>query len=60
MIGILEIADGTLWKSKERSWARKGEEVKIYLPKTFEILYMPYIASQKHWMLIGPRNLSLR
>jgi len=30
MVEIFEIADGTSWKSRRRSWMRKGEEVELY------------------------------
>jgi len=41
MVEIIEIAYGTLWKSRVRSWIMKGEDVKLYLPKTREIIYTP-------------------
>jgi len=55
-----EIAYGTSWKLRMRSWMKKGEEVKLCLPKTSEMMYMPWIASWKRRNVIGPRNLSLR
>ena len=60
MVEIFEIARGTSWKSRRRSWIRNGEEVKLYLPKTSEMIYMPSIAGRKHRIVIGPRYLSLR
>jgi hypothetical protein len=39
-VQIFEIAYGRSWKSRRRSWLRNGEEVKLYLPKTNEMLYM--------------------
>jgi len=41
MVEIIEIAYGTSWKSRRRSWIRNGEEVVLYLPKTSEMFYMP-------------------
>jgi len=38
MVEVFEIPYGTSWKSRRRSWIRKGEEVKLYLPKTGEII----------------------
>jgi len=60
MVQILEVAYGRSWTSRRRSWIRNGEEVKLYLPKTSEIIYMRSIAGQKCGNLIGPRLLSLR
>jgi hypothetical protein len=45
MVEIIEIAYGTLWNSRRRSWIREGEEVELYLPQRSEIRYMPQIAS---------------
>jgi hypothetical protein len=45
MVVIFEIACGMSWKSRRRSWIRNGEEVKLYLPKTSEMIYMPSIDS---------------
>jgi len=36
-----KLAYGTSWKSRRRSWMRKGEEVELYLQKTSEMIYMP-------------------
>jgi hypothetical protein len=44
MFEIFEIACGTSWKSRRRSWIRNVEEVELYLPKTSEMIYMPSIA----------------
>jgi len=41
MVDIFEIAYGASWKSRRRSWIRKGEEVEQYLPKIREMIYMP-------------------
>jgi hypothetical protein len=43
-VKIFEIACGTSWKSRRRSWIRNGEEVELYLPKTSEMIYRPLIA----------------
>jgi len=40
-VEMIEIAYGTSWKSKRRSWMRKGEEVELNLPNTSEMIYMP-------------------
>jgi hypothetical protein len=60
MIEIFEIACGTSWKSRRRSWIRSGEEVELYLPKTSEMIYMPSIAGGKHRNVIGPHHFTLR
>jgi len=60
MVQIIEIAYGTSWKSRRRSWIRKDEELELYLPKTIEMIYMPQIASQKRGNVIGPCHHSLR
>jgi hypothetical protein len=57
---IFEIACGTSWKSRRRSWIRNGEEVELDLPKTSEIIFMPSIASRKCRNVIGPGHFSLR
>jgi len=41
MVVIFEIAYGMSWKSRRRTWMRKGEEDELYLPKTSEIIYLP-------------------
>jgi hypothetical protein len=41
MVEIFEIADGMSWKSRGRSWIRKGEEVELCLPITSAMFYMP-------------------
>jgi hypothetical protein len=60
MVEIFEIACGTSWKSRRRSWIRNSEEVELYLPKTSEIIHMPSIAGRKRRNVIGPRHFSLR
>jgi hypothetical protein len=40
MVEIFEIACGTLWKLRRRSWIRNGEGVEQYLPETSEVIYM--------------------
>jgi len=59
-VEILEIAYGKSWKSRKRSSMRIGVEVKLYLPKISEMIYMTYITSRKRRDAIGPPNLSLR
>jgi len=44
MVEIFEIAYGTSWNLKRRSWIRNGEKVELYLTKTGETIYMPSIA----------------
>jgi len=44
MVEIFEIACGTTWKLRRRSWIRNGEEVELYMRKTSEMIYMPSIA----------------
>jgi hypothetical protein len=39
MVEIIEIAYGTSWNSRRRSWMRKGAKVEPYLPKTSEMIY---------------------
>jgi hypothetical protein len=56
---IFEIAYGTSWKLRRRSWIRKGEEVELYLPNTSELFYMPSIAGRMRGYVIGPRYLSI-
>jgi hypothetical protein len=60
MVEIFEIACGTSWKLRRRSWIRNGEEVELYLPKTSEMIYMLPIAGRKHRNVIGPHHVSLR
>ena len=60
MVEIFEIDCGMSWKLRKRSWIRNGEEVKLYLLKTSEMIYMPSIAGRKHENVIGPRHFSLR
>jgi hypothetical protein len=38
---VCAIAYGVPWKSRRRSWIRQGEEVKLCLHKTCEMIYMP-------------------
>jgi hypothetical protein len=59
MAVMFDITNRTSWKLKRRSWIKKNEEVKQYLPKTSEMIYMMAIASPKHGNVIGPRHLSL-
>jgi hypothetical protein len=44
MVEIFEIACGTSWKSRRRSWIRNGEEVELYYPKSSEMMYIVSIA----------------
>jgi hypothetical protein len=60
MVQIFEIAYGTSWKSRRRSWIRNGEKVELYLPKTSQMIYMPSIAGRKDRYVIEPRHFSLR
>jgi len=60
MVEIFEIAYSRSWKSRRRSWIRKGEEVELYLPKTSEMIYMPQIAGQKCRNVGRPCHPSLR
>jgi len=60
MVETFEIACGTSWKSRRRSWIRNGEELELYLPKTSEIIHMPSIAGQERRNVIRPRHFSLR
>jgi len=41
MVEIFIIVYGASWESRVRSWIRKGEEVKLYLPKTSDMIYIP-------------------
>jgi hypothetical protein len=41
MVEIIDIAYGMSCKSRTRSWMSTGEEAKIYLPKTAEMIYLP-------------------
>jgi hypothetical protein len=41
MVEIFEIACGTSWKLRRRSWRSNGEEVELFLPKTREMIHMP-------------------
>jgi len=38
IVEIFEIACGTSWKLRRRSWIRNGEEVELYLPRTSEMI----------------------
>jgi hypothetical protein len=40
LVEVMEIAYGTSWNWRRRSWIRKGDEVKLYLPNTSEMIYM--------------------
>jgi len=41
MIETFDIAYGASWKSRRKSWIRKGEEVELYLPKISGMIHMP-------------------
>jgi hypothetical protein len=41
-----EIAYGTSWKFRRRSWMRKSMDVGIYLPKSGVMIYMMLIAGR--------------
>jgi hypothetical protein len=41
MVPIVDIACGISWKSRRRSWMRKGEKVELYLEKISDMIYMP-------------------
>ena len=60
MVEMVEIAYGTSWKSRRKSWIRNREEDELYLPKTSEMIYMWSIAGRKRGNVIGPRHFSLR
>jgi len=60
MVEIFKFTNGTSWKSRKRSWMRKGEKVELYFPKTREMIYMPECAGQMHRDVIGPHHPSLR
>jgi hypothetical protein len=60
MVEIFEIACGTPWKLRRRSWIRNDEEVELYLPKTTEMIHMLSIAGRKHKNVTGPCHFSLR
>jgi hypothetical protein len=60
MVEIFAKSCGTSWKSRRRSWIRNGEEVKLYLPKTNEMIYMQSITGRKHRNVIVPHHFSLR
>jgi len=53
MVEIFEIACGTSWKLRRRSWIKNGEEVELYLLKTSEMIYMLSIAGQKRQNVVG-------
>ena len=59
-IEIIQIAYGTSWTSRRRSWMRKGEEVELYLPEPSARIYMPQIAGLKHRNALRPQRFSLR
>jgi len=40
MVEIFEIACGMSEKWRRSSWIRNGEEVKLYLPTTSEMIYI--------------------
>jgi len=60
MVVIFKTADGASWKAMRRRWMKNGEEGKLYLPKTNEMIYMPQSAGQKRRKVIEPCYLSLR
>jgi len=60
MVEIFGISCGMSWKSRGRSWIRNGEEVKLYLPKTSEIIYLLSVAGRNRRNVIGPRHFSNR
>jgi len=39
-VEIFDIAYGTSWNVRRRSWMRQGEEVELYLPKLSKEIYM--------------------
>ena len=41
LVETFELACGTWWELRRRSWIRNGEEVELYLLKTSEMIYMP-------------------
>jgi hypothetical protein len=54
MVKIFVIVCGKSWKSRRRSWIRNGEEVKLYMTKTSEMIDMPSIAGRKRRNVKGP------
>jgi len=40
-VEIVDIVYGISWKSRRMSGMRRDQEVKLYLPKTSEIIYIP-------------------
>jgi hypothetical protein len=59
MVEIFEIDYGTSWKLSRGSWVTNGEEVKLDLPKTSEMINMPPIASHKRGNVKGTCHFSL-
>ena len=53
MVEIFAIACGTSWKLRRRCWIINGEEVKLYLLITRELIYMPSTAGRKRENVIG-------
>jgi hypothetical protein len=53
MVEIFEIACGTPWKLRTRSWIRNVEEVELSSLKTSEMISMPPIAGRKRENVIG-------
>jgi hypothetical protein len=41
MVEILNLAYGTSWQWRRRSWMKKDEDVKLYQSNTGEMIYMP-------------------
>jgi hypothetical protein len=56
MAEIFEIACGTSWKLRRKSWIRNGDEIELYLPKTGEMIYMPSIVGRKRRNVMGQRH----
>jgi hypothetical protein len=40
MVEIFEIVCATSWKLRRRSWIRNDEDVKLYLQKTGDMMYI--------------------
>jgi hypothetical protein len=54
MVQIIGTAYGTSLKSRRMSFIRTGEELKLYLPTTSEMIYLPQIAGPKCKNAISP------
>jgi len=59
-IQIFDNAYGISRKSRWRSWMINAEEVKLYLPKITEMIYMPQITSRTRRNVIWPHHLAFR